>query len=86
MVVLDFRTSDGKVVEELERHNVHDRLKDTIPQVGDVICSLSLWGEGGGTVYRVLNKVFDYVTGVIIVYVEPRVIKFPNDNNTVLPS
>ncbi len=86
MVVLHFKTRDGKTVEELERHNVHDRLKDTIPQVGDGVCCPSLWRECGGIIYRVLSKVFDYDSGVIIVYVEPKVIRLSGDNNTVLPS
>ena len=59
---------------------------DIIPQVGDGVCCPSLWGEGGGIIYRVLSKVFDYESGVIIVYVEPKVIRLSSDNNTVLPS
>lgn len=86
MVVLHFKARDGRAVEELERYNVHDRLKDIIPQVGDGVCCPGLWGEGGGTIYRVLSRVFDYESGVIIVYVEPRVIRLSGDNNTVLPS
>lgn len=86
MAVLHFKTRDGRAVEELERHGIHDQLKDMIPQVGDAVCCSSLWREDGGTVYRILSKVFDYESGVIIVYVEPIVIRLSGDNNTVLPS
>ena len=82
MIILDYRTRDGKVVEELERQNIHERLRDVIPQVGDVICT-GLWGSES-TVYQVLSKVFDYGLGVVHIYVEPKVITFSDDK--VMPS